>query len=257
MRRWLLPLFLLAAGVIPAGAAGITVAADHWCPINCEENSTRPGIMIEMAQKIFARQGYQLKYRALPWSRAIAEARAGRIDGVVGAFEGDVPDFIFPENEIMELSSSSLFVRKTSSWEYLGMASLKKVSLGIIRGYDYGEELNAYIQASGDAAGKIQTMSAERPLEKNIRKLLAGRVDVLVESAPVFWYTATQLGLSRQLKEAGRISRPRKCYIAFSPARAEAKKYAALLSAGIADLKKSGEYQSILLSYGMNEAAGQ
>ncbi len=40
----------------------ITIAADNWCPMNCEPESKEPGFMVEIAQSILAKAGHKVVY---------------------------------------------------------------------------------------------------------------------------------------------------------------------------------------------------
>lgn len=228
-------------------ADNIILAADRWCPINCEPMDSEPGIMVEIAQRIFSAAGHTVEYKILPWARAVKTCRAGRITGVIGAFFGDAPDFIFSENELLMISGTALFVAKDSKWRYNDIPSLSEVNLGAIFNYDYGEKANNYIREGK----KVQLIGGQNPLEKNIMKLLAGRIDVIIEAEPVFWYVAAKAGVKDKFKKAGQISEAKKCYIAFSPAILKSQEYAKILSDGVDTLRQSGELEKILNRYGL------
>ena len=245
-------IFLSSALFLPGAVAGadqIVLAADRWCPINCEPDSTEPGIMVEIAREIFSQAGHRVEYRLMPWARAIKEAREGNITGIIGAFEGDAPDFIFPDRELLMVSGNVFFVSRESDWDYKDTTSLSDIILGAILEYDYGETINSYIKTHLDSK-QVQLISGNDPLERNISKLLRGRVDVLIEASPVFWYTASKMGVKDKLRSAGEASAPEKCFIAFSPAIEKSEEYAKILSDGIEKLRESGKLQEILDKYG-------
>ena len=235
-----------------AGADTIIMAADRWCPVNCEPDSPRPGFMVEIAQQVFTKAGHTIEYRIVPWARAIEEANAGRINGIIGAFHGDAPDFIFPENELFLLSGNSFFVTSKSKWTYKDISSLSEIIIGAINGYDYGEEINSYINKY-KGTKRVDLISGNHPLERNIQKLLNGRIDVLVESNVVFWRTASAMGVKDNIKSAGQASKPEKCYIAFSPSNIKSKEYAKILSDGVDMLRKSGQLKKILNAYEVDD----
>ncbi len=234
-----------------AHADRITIVSDEWCPINCKPGSEKPGFMVEFAQQIFIKAGHQLEYIQEPWERAVAESRKGEHTGIIGAYQGDAPDFIFPENE-QAMIGNSFFVGKDKPWIYTGIDSLSKVNLGIIRGYDYGKEINDYIQANKDTL-KVQANGGEDALEKNIKKLLAGRIDAIIENNYVFSFKINQMGVADKFKLAGVAIKPDKAYIAFSPANPKSKEYAEILSKGMEELRKSGELAAIMKKYGLQD----
>src|SRR5688572_5357943 len=81
---------LFAACFSQAGwAKTLTIGADIWCPINCDPQDEKQGIGIDLARKIFEPYGYEIRYVVIPWSRALEEVRAGKLDAVVGATHAD------------------------------------------------------------------------------------------------------------------------------------------------------------------------
>ncbi len=241
---------LCAAG--GASAETVVLAADVWCPINCEPASATPGYMIEIAKKALETAGHTLEYRVLPWSRAIEEARRGDIDGIIGAYQYDVPDFVFPE-VAQGLLNDVFYVKRDSTWQYNGVASLSTISLAVVQDYGYTDELNPYVQENLNNNARIQVASGDDALNSNIRKLLKGRVDALVESAPVFWFVAAQLGVTEQVKEAGQTTEKARVFIAFSPQKAQSKTYAKLIADTTQALRASGELATLLAKYNLRD----
>ncbi len=45
----------------------ITLAADIWCPYNCDSKDERPGFMVELAKEIFQKKGINVQYVIVPW----------------------------------------------------------------------------------------------------------------------------------------------------------------------------------------------
>lgn len=234
-----------------AQAATITLVADEWCPYNCTPGSDKPGYMIEIAQKVFAEAGHTLDYRTMPWSRAIAESRAGKFDGIVGATPGDAEDFVFPANSLGE-SSNVFWVNKGDAWRFTGMASLDAIAIGTIRDYSYGDELDAYIGKHEKDAKRVQVASGDNALDINFKKLAAKRIGALVEDHNVAEYYLAGSGQAGKFQIAGNLGEDA-LYIAFSPASKDGKAYAKLLSDGVDKLRKSGELAKILKKYGLQD----
>lgn len=245
-------LLLLIAPVLKASADTIVAAADQWCPISCEPDSAEPGFMVEVAQAVFTKAGHQFVYQKMPWTRAINDTRHGKINAVIGAFKGDTPDFIFPVAAQAHLSSNSFFTLKSSSWQYQNLESLNTRRIGATLRYDYGTDLNQYIRKHS-YSGRIELITGVEPLRRNIEKARMGRVDTLIESEPVFWYTAKQLGVADQFQEVGHASPPEDCFIAFSPALPKSKTYAAILTAGIDEMRQTGDLAKALSKYGLKD----
>lgn len=248
--RLSLLLIFLNPGIIHADT--ITLVADEWCPFNCEPNSELPGYAVEIAETVMKQHGHTIQYELLPWDTAISQCREGKYNAIIGAFHGDAPDFVFPSEPIGYISGSGLFTLKSNEWEYQNIDSLKTQRLGAILAYDYGEQVNQYIKKQR-LAGNVELISGHKPLRRNIQKMMVGRLTVVMDAAPVFWYTAKSLGVTDKVKFVGEVEPPEGAFIAFSPNMKESANYASILSVGIDNLRKNGELVKILNKYGLKD----
>jgi len=237
--------------VFSVQADTITLAADLWCPYNCEPNSAQPGYMVEIVQQIFVPLGHQVRYQTVPWARAIQDTRVGRYTAILGAYRGDAPDFILPE-ESQGHSDQSFFVKADSTWNYTGQESLAKLSLGVVKDYDYGD-FTAYIEQYRQDASRIQMVAGQDTVLLNLQKLLKGRVDVILEDSNAVYHKLKTLKQTEQVRKAGEIIPPLDTFVAFSPVNPRAKEYAKILSEGMHQLRKSGELAKILSKYGLQD----
>jgi polar amino acid transport system substrate-binding protein len=227
----------------------IVIAADPWCPHNCLTGSAREGYSIDMAREVFAAAGYDIEYLNVSWARAIQLAREGRIDAVAGAFTGDTPDFVFPQEPI-GLSQTNLYTNAVSQWKYQGIGSLKGQTLLAINGYSYSPELDAYIERNLDDPNHVWILSGPAPLDRAISLLDQHRADVFVEDELVMnWALQTQSNLPPP-RNAGKFYQA-PLFIAFSPANPKAEALAKMLSDGTRGLRQSGRLREIMASYGL------
>lgn len=225
----------------------LILAADPWCPYNCEPGADRPGYMVEIAKAVLEPAGYEIKYEAINWARALVRAREGEYAGVIGAFHGDAPDFIFPD-EPLGLSGNGIFVLSESAWQFTVPASLTNIRVGTVRGYDYGV-FNIPLR---DFAN-VQVLGGNDALERNINKLLIGRLDAVIEDISVLQYRLDQMGMSGRLKIASKSIAYSDAYIAFSPARKDAAYLAEILTTGVRRLRHIQELPKILARYGLQD----
>jgi polar amino acid transport system substrate-binding protein len=237
-------------GPLSVSADQLTIVGDTWCPYNCEPGTTGSGYMIEIAQQVFGKAGHTVVYRKVEWKKAIEETRRGAYTAIVGSAKDDAPDFVFPE-KCLGKSHTSFFVKKGSTWRYSGTDSLKKIRLGIAEGYSYNNEVDKYIAAN---KGKpcISAATGDVPIQVNIDKLMKGEIDAFIEDPSVYGSYCGARNLYKVLgaiQVAGESGKAEKVYIAFSPANRKAKEYAAVLSAGIEQLRKTGELKRLLDKY--------
>ncbi len=251
--KWFLRVLVALTAFLSASfyADTIKLAADEWMPFN-GDGKTETGYMIDIAKIVFEKAGYTLSYEVTPWARAIEETRGGNYDAIIGAYKSDAPDFIFPENE-QGFGGNTFFVKKGSKWKFNGIKSLEGIKIGVIQDYAYSDDLDKYIKLNQKDKTKIDFSFGTKPAENNIKKLIAGQVDAIVDDMNVVKFAANKLNVFDLIELAGSAGEPDNMYIAFSPKNPKSKDYAAILSKGISELRKSGELKKILAKYGLKD----
>ncbi|MFM8454146.1 MAG: substrate-binding periplasmic protein [Gammaproteobacteria bacterium] len=249
-----LVLSLCCFGASQTWAEKITFVADEWYPMN--GNPTEKdnlGFMIDLSKAILEPKGYEIDYQIIPWSRSLKSVRSGQSDCGVGAASGDAPDFIFPSNELAQISTK-FYVLKDNPWKFTDVASLKGVPIGIINSYSYGDVLDEYIKSN--KTNEVQVVGGNDSLEQNIKKLISGRIKAIPETNVVMEAKLKEMNASDQVKEAGLIDAAENLYIACSPhtSKAErAKKITGLLSDGMSELRANGGLKKILDKYNLED----
>ena len=230
----------------------ISVRADTWCPYNCDPKSDKPGYMIEILKETLGKQGHTIDYQETNWARAIAESRAGKFVAIAGAAKSDAPDFIFPELALGK-GASCFFTLPKSSWKYDGIPSLDSITVGVIRDYSYdGDAFDAYIKNNSNKIKRIDMISGEQPLERNIAKLKNGRVQAVIEDAAVFRYMNSKSKEPLLTREAGCV-KVSPIYVAFSPTHPQSATYAKIVSEGLVVMRKSGQLKKVLAKYNLTD----
>ena len=231
-------------------AAEIALVADPWPPFNCEVGDDQEGYIVDVARAVFEAAGHTVTYVNIPWKRAIDATQAGRYTGAIGASKADAKGFVFPDEELAR-NVLSFYVCKDSEWQYEGRPSIEKVSIGVVKGYDYRRWLNDYIRTHQGNDRRVQAITGEYPIKQNLKKLCLKRIDVMVGNEAAIRHTAKKIGLLDKIKPAGYGIEPAYIYIAFSPSRPESPLLAEQLSEGIRQLRRSGQLKTILDRYGL------
>lgn len=246
----LLPLLACLVGSDLARGETLAIAADIWCPINCEPGSERPGIFVELARDIFAESGIAVRYEIRNWARVLQEVRRGEINAAVGAGIEDAPDFLFTETPVA-LSRNCFYTGSKSRWHFDGVESLASVRLGVINDYSYGEALNAYVATHRGHSERVQVAAGDKALDLNLSKLAHGRLDVMIENSWVVQSRLAALGRSGELREAGCREPDVPIYLAFSPALPDSARYVELFEQGLRRYRADGRLQALLKAYGV------
>lgn len=247
---------VLALGVLvgspDARAETLVIAGDPWCPVNCEADSQRPGIFVELARDIFGEAGIQVEYRVVNWARALHDARKGRIDAVIGAARNDAPDFLFTATPVSH-SRMCFFTRSNSRWRFTAVSDLGGQRLGAVKDYSYGSVLDAYLLSHAEDPTRVQLAHGDRAFALNVDKLLNQRIDVVMANAWVMENWLREQGLGGQLRNVGCRTPDLPIYLAFSPALASSPAHVELFEAGLRRYRADGRLQRLLQRYGVSE----
>ena len=258
MKKFLLILIIVLFSLTSLYAETININFDDWCPYSCVDTENpkspytrKPGYELEIINIIFKQKGYNVNYRLLPWARAVKEAREGRLDALLSPAKDEAPELIFPEEEIGILGWC-FYTKKENAWNYEGVASLNQVMLGFLQGNDFGGDVQKYIEKNKNNKLLIQSETGMDWIEKNLKRLSLGRITAILEEPFTIDYFIKKNNLNNQIRKAGCLE-SQKMYIAFSPLNPMAIKYAKMFDSGIRELRKSGEFKKILLSYGLSD----
>jgi len=229
----------------------IVLAADPWCPHNCDAGSSREGYMVDIARQAFALQGIDVSYVNMSWARALQQARTNHIDGVIGAFKGDAKDFVYPK-ESLGLSETLFFTHQNSEWTYQGLPSLESLTLLTIVNYFYAPDINAYIHEHREDQDRILELSGTKPLPQALALIHEQRAQLLLEDSQVMAWALQSERNPPELRSAGKVySAP--IYAAFSPSSPHAEELARILSDGVRHLRATGDLKRIYESYGLGD----
>jgi polar amino acid transport system substrate-binding protein len=240
-----LPLALVLAPT--ALADSIVIKADPWCPYTCEASSATQGFLIELAKATLEPKGHKVIYQNLPWARALAETREGKIDAAAGAGPADLEGLIATESLIT--SASCFLVRKGEAWKYKGVESLKGKTLGAISDYTYTPEIDAYVKANPKS---VQLATGEDAVATNIKKVVGKRLDVIIDDENVLAYTSKQMNKSNEVEIAG-CAQASGSYIVFAPKNPKSKEYAKTINEALATMQKNGKLDALLAKYGLKK----
>lgn len=230
-------------------AKTLKIRADIWCPFNCEPSNKKPGFMIEVVDKILSKEGYTIDYQIINWTRALHEAKIGKVDAVIGAGKEDAEGFTFPD-EPQGQTQYFIFGQESTKWKYVDESSLQNIKLGVINSYTYDKGTNELINKKHPS---LEVISSESPLDSLTKLLSANKIIGFIESDFVLDYYIKNNHLTR-LKKLGQIKpNIQELYLAISPKHPEGKHIANLLTLGTRKLRSDGSLKKILAKYGLKD----
>ena len=130
--------------------------------------------------------------------------------------------------------------------------ALADVSVAVIAGYNYGGQIDAWVDS---APANAVVAHGRTPLRNNLRMLLAGRVDTLVESPLVMGALLEGQGLEGKVIEAGRVAEQQPFYFACTPAE-RGRRFVRLYNDAVQHLRQGSELHRIYARYRVPEPFG-
>lgn len=237
---------LLAAIVSEAKADTIELRADDWCPYTCA-SSEHQGLLVEIATHIFTAAGHRVNFRTVPWTRAVLEVQHHQANGLIGVTPAEAPSLLYSAEPLM-YAEDHWFVRTDNPWRFDDLTSLAGIKLGATEGYSYGQDIDAYIAQHKSDAEKVQLYISDVSLQRNLRKLQRGNIDVLLEDCRVVTRAVQRHKKKVALVSAGLASQIG-LYIGFAADHPKSKHYIELLNKGSRALVESGELAQMLARY--------
>lgn len=258
--------FLVMANSVCFGKL-LNIVTTEFCPYVCDpEKEGEKGFVIDIFRAIFEKHGYTVKFEVQPWTRALKTFNdKGAFDGLVAAtkihpINKDIA--VFPETEIC-IYTHKFYAPKDSSlignWKYKGIESLKNIRLGGIKGWSYSSiEITKYMNEKPEPM--VYVMYGKDLLKRHVGMLLRKRTDLYVENEfmmTYFLYNEKKAGNPDADKIIAVDSVPidegvAESYPVFYKDK-NGKKYAAIFTEGIKELRATGKMADIMADYGLKD----
>ena len=225
---------------------------DSWCPYVCEKehlSGGRKGFTIDIATEIFKMHNINLELTTMPYTRALAEVKAGRLDAIPSAYKDEAPGFIFP-TEPMFLGRMCFFTLKNKTWTYSipqeigGLAN----KIALVKGYSYGPDLDKYILQYPQY---FESIKGENAVERMMELVTLGRVLVFSDDIAIVHWKMHQ-NKKLDFRDAGCASQIFS-YFALSPENPYSALYSEYFSSGIKILRQNGTVEKIMKRYGLHD----
>ncbi|WP_378954718.1 substrate-binding periplasmic protein [Pelosinus sp. sgz500959] len=139
------------------------------------EEQKRDGYLYAISQEAFKRVGYETRAEYLPWARTIKVTMEGESDVTIGYYSKERLEKMSYSDPIGK-AELVLFQKKDKKISYSNLEDLKPYRIGTQRG--------AVISDEFDAATYLTKEPADSP-HVNLNKLVAGRIDLLLEQRDV------------------------------------------------------------------------
>ena len=246
--------FLLWSSIAikPAQAKTLTVVSDEWCPYICDDR-VLPGFLVEIVKEIARDNALEVKFTLMPLARALNLAQKGQVDILLALTSQHIAELQLQQSQ---LSFGGLYndfyVRAINPWRFQSIAHLSatlkdNVILGTINGYHYGEQLNQLLKSN---TAHVFPASGNSPLEKQLKMLQMGRLDILLDSRFTVQYQLSKLPKS-SIIYAGSQGDFTPLFLGFSSLLSKEK--VQLFDNGLMTLRQSGKLDTILAKYALTD----
>lgn len=226
----------------------LTIRADAWYPMNGDPHAPNPGYMIDLAKVILEPEGIEVEYQISPWKRAVYDALSGNIDCIVGATMEEAKGLLLPDHS-WGLAISALYILSDDPWRVSDLEDLLNRRTGLVTGYEYGDELDPFFEKNKGKA--FQFVSGEDPLKLNLTKLLARKIDGVLETTSVMDAYIKANDLQGRVINGGELGPRLPLYIACTDKYARTRKAIQLFNAALPRMRANGELANILGTYGL------
>ena len=237
-------LFLFWSIQAHAHNATVRVVYTEWYPYTYTENGRPEGFEIEILEAVLDSMQIQPDYQPLPWKRCLSSLETGAADMLVSMLytEERSAFTLFPEENISE-STTSFFVLAGNPITFDGdYANLQEYTVGVIRGFSYGEAFDHAEYLVKDNSTDIRTL---------LEKLLARRIDIAAENTLVATAEADDLGVLHEITFLTPPIHSQKLYVGFSRING-LEKFCKDFSSSLSAFKKTERYRTILEAYHVN-----
>ncbi len=130
------------------------------------------GLASRIVTEAFALEGVKVEYRFFPWKRSYEAAKKGEWDGSVIWSRQSDREKAFYFSETVLNGKLVFFHLKNNKFDWKDIEDLKRVKIGAVIGYTYGENFDNAVKT-----GKISIQYVPKDVQ-NFAKLLAGRIQI-------------------------------------------------------------------------------
>lgn len=237
----------------------LIIVGEGFAPFEFTQDGKVVGIDIDIAKYIFNKMNIPVEFRIQPWKRAWYNVENGKADAILSTSlkEKRKPYLLYPQ-ENMWVSEYVFFVMKDKvqpNFAGYETAIQQKLTIGIINGNSYHPsfwQAFPYKNGATNFQGDLVSVQLNEQLdgvnkfEQNLKKLVRGRIDLVIADKTVGLYTAKLLGLHDQITyyDIALYSKPYPMPFAKKSSYPNIEKIANQFEQELKALKKSGKYQS-------------
>lgn len=221
----------------------IVIVSDPWPPYSIKKGQNLVGSDVEITKEVFSQLKIPIIIKIYPWKRCLVMVENGDADSILDvSVTTERKSFLYFPDEPVSEGVTVFFIKKDSN---IGLQNLNGLRAGAILGYSYCDEI--------DNSPFMIHAKRVASLEQNFKKLLANRIDFIIEVDAVGYYTAKSMGVSDHIKIIPNAYYCRSGnYMAFSKKPGH-DQLAVKFSQALQKFKSTKTYHKILQKYGLKK----
>lgn len=231
-------------------AAQLDVAYFHYPPFLIE-GEVASGFIIDIEREIFERAGYQLNFKAFPYSRALLDTSKGKFDFCASLVPMAIEGLTYPKNEVAELKTVFV-IKKNNPWRYQGIASLSGKVIGNIISYDYSSISKAYNDYLHSDDAQVTALSGDNVTARMLRMISKGRVETYSDSKSLLEYTMLQNDMAGQFEFTGTLGNVLLTKPGFPESAENSAELIKVFDRGMDRIRADGTLEKIMKKYGLS-----
>jgi len=244
----------------PAHAQGnlqaypVVIASDVWCPHACDPSvDGLEGYMVEVAREVLEAAGFTVEYRLVNFQvlqRMVEDGTATAVPRIAVDPNGRFLLPRVPQGRV----ATAVAVRADQGFDWAGPQSLEARLTAVIRDYDYGGDVQGYIDANMDDPSRILVLSGfgYSHVNQGLRLVAAGRVDAFIDDVEVLEWGLERLKGTEPVR-VFKVQQPADLFVGLSKMDHRAVHLARIISDGTEELRRSGRLAEILARYGLKD----
>ena len=237
-------LFLLLV-TTTASCKPLELVSTEFAPYVFTEKGQIRGVNVDLLKAIFKQMNMEIHIKIIPWARALYILQNGYADAVFPLFKTRERTLYTDYSDAFTTENTSLFVLKNAPIQWNGnLNDLSGYRFGRVRGYSSGPKIDRFIKNNTIRLDEVNKT------ENNIKKLLAGRFDIMIEAEYVALFELQKMGRSDDVRMLAVIQK-NLSYLGFSKKR----KHLSIISRFneiLKKMKKDGTYQRIVDNFFQN-----
>ncbi len=230
--------FMLCWSAAAHAADTITVGAeDDWAPYSSLVGREAKGFAVDVVRESFAAVGVTVKFEVLPYTRCMAQAKAGRLVGCFDAVANALiaKDYLWHAQPLFT-THMNVYGLAGSTESGLLASDLEGKTVGVERGYEYGDAFD------------LNTRIVRKVVDKNdqgFKMLLGKRIQYMAAEERIAKALFNKFPEFRaKFKMVGTVATPG-LFMAFTRQSPDGATYLAKFNQGYALIRANGRYQAI------------